>query len=62
MPMSVKKGQNWGHSFEKVPLLSQCPPTTTMLSQTQARNNKLLPLLNGDPISKTQNWLKLVEL
>ena len=25
--------------------------------KTQARNNKLLPHLNGDPISKTQNWL-----
>ena len=51
--------------IEEVPLLSPCPttpppPTTpTMLSQNSGyiatRDTKLLPHLNGDPRSKTQN-------
>ena len=61
-------GQNyWLNSetpIEEVPLLSPCPPTTTtppttMLSQNSGyiatRDTKLLPHLNGDPRSKTQN-------
>ena len=58
---------NWLNSetpIEEVPMLSPCPPTTpppptTMLSQNSGyiatRDTKLLPHLNGDPRSKTQN-------
>ena len=57
---------NWLNSetpIEEVPLLSPCAPTpptsTTILSQNSGfiatRNTKILPHLNGDPRSKTQN-------
>ena len=51
--------------IEEVPLLSPCttttttPPTTPMLSQNSgyiaSRTTNLLPHVNGDPRSKTQN-------